>query len=91
MPQAHHYTDLTEEDRRLLWAGLNSISSNCFWQWLRAQMEERLEYLRQRLAGSGDWSQFRFISGQLDALQQLLNQIREIENTMQRRDEDDVL
>ena len=81
----------TEAERRL-WAGLTSISGNCFWQWLRSQMEQRLAYLRQRLAESADWSQFRFISGQLDALQQLLRQIQEIENTMQqRRDEDEVL
>lgn len=80
-----------EERRRALWAGLSSMAGNCFWQWLRGQMEERQAYLQQRLQKSADWSEFRFIGGQLEALTQLLRQIEEIENTMQRRDEDDVL
>ncbi|MBO7667688.1 MAG: hypothetical protein J6T26_04425 [Firmicutes bacterium] len=80
-----------EEERRALWAGLSSIGGNCFWQWLRRQMEERRAYLQQRLVMSADWSEFRFTGGQLEALNQLLRQIEEIENTMQRRDEDDVL
>ena len=80
-----------DEERRTLWAGLSSIGGNPFWQWLRSQMEERQAYLQQRLQKSADWSEFRFIGGQLEALTQLLRQIEEIENTMQRRDEDDVL
>ena len=80
-----------EGERRALWAGLGSISGNPFWQWLRSQMEQRQAYLQQRLQKSADWSEFRFIGGQLEALTQLLRQIEEIENTMQRRDEDDVL
>lgn len=80
-----------DEERRTLWAGLSSIGGNPFWQWLRGQMEERQAYLQQRLQKSADWSEFRFIGGQLEALTQLLRQIEEIENTMQRRDEDDVL
>ena len=80
-----------DEKRRTLWAGLSSIGGNPFWQWLRGQMEERQAYLQQRLQKSADWSEFRFIGGQLEALTQLLRQIEEIENTMQRRDEDDVL
>lgn len=81
-----------EERRRQLWAGLTAIGGNCFWQWLRAQMEERLDYVQQRLPQSADWSEFRFGCGQLEALQQLLRQIREVEYTMeQRRDEYEVL
>lgn len=83
--------DGPDEERRALWAGLSSIGGNPFWQWLRGQMEERQAYLQQRLQKSADWSEFRFIGGQLEALTQLLRQIEEIENTMQRRDEDDVL
>lgn len=91
--QARGAADISEEERRRqLWAGLTAIGGNCFWQWLRAQMEDRLAYLQQRLAQSADWSEFRFTCGQLEALGQLLRQIREIETTMeQRRDEDDVL
>ena len=90
MPEEEKYGP--EEERRQLWAGLTSIGGNCFWQWLRAQMEERLAYVQQRLSLSADWSEFRFACGQLDALSQLLRQIGEIECTMeQRRDEDDVL
>ena len=91
--QARGAADISEEERRRqLWAGLTAIGGNCFWQWLRSQMEDRLAYLQQRLAQSADWSEFRFFCGQLEALGQLLRQIREIETTMeQRRDEDDVL
>ena len=83
---------VSDEERRALWAGLTSIGGNCFWQWLRAQMEDRLAYLQQRLTYSADWSEFRFVCGQQEALGRLLRQIKEIENAMeQRRDEDDVL
>lgn len=89
MPQRTN--DGPDGERRSLWAGLSSMAGNPFWQWLRGRMEERQAYLQQRLQKSADWSEFRFTCGQLEALSQLLRQIEEIENTMQRRDEDDVL
>ncbi|MBR5430484.1 MAG: hypothetical protein IK116_08185 [Firmicutes bacterium] len=84
-------TDRLGPEEQQLWAGLTAIRGNCFWQWLRAQMEERQAYLQQRLALSPDWGEFRFACGQLDALQQLLRQIREIENVMEQRREKDEL
>lgn len=79
------------EEARRLQAGLSAIGGNCFWQWFRTLLEERTVYLQQRLARSSDWSQFRYISGQLGALQQLLGQIREIERSNEEgRDEDEV-
>ena len=57
---------------------LHNLSGNAFWQWLCATVGERRLYLQQRLRAAADWPEHCFVNGQLDAVDQLTRQVREI-------------
>ena len=72
---------MDEERLRELRLALYTLRGNAFWLWLRRTMVQRLDYLEQRLRQAANWEEHCFTGGQLDAVEQLLKQIAEIENS----------